>query len=602
MKRLKMPKIPTRIPVPDMPSIRIRSPKKSTDAPAADDMPYTDEPAQEVKAVAQPEEVEKTEQGTEPDLAMPEAGTTKSRIRKPGVPSIPLPSISKPTLHKLSVPNIPMPSISKPSAPKLSVPKIPLPGISLPSRAKKSLPPEEQPQSEMIEETAPEASGSVLPLHDEEKLEIPAEGVPEPQLEEPPAPPEMLEATGAAPASQLEEAPVPPVMPEAVEAATTTKPQSEESPTSAESPKAKGISGIHMPAMPSFRKPKQKPATETEATPVFPSEQPSVPAEMPKAKTKVKVGMPKMPKVGMPSMSVGKSSGAKSTGKRILSVSIEGNDIRILSYHNNTVESWKSIPFDANLLRMGQVADPVGLGEEMKNATAEIDTSKCYVVCALPGLRSVSRVISVPSVGKKELETVIPREVRRTMTVSEEDNYFHWQVLPVEAGQAQVFVLAVPKEPMTLMLQALSHAGMHPSQIDLKPLALMRAVNQKDAIIANCEGNSMELVIVADDIPVLIRSVFLGEGVVNQDFAVGRISDELGRTIVTYNEINKEKPLDQDTPVYLTGAVAAGVPFALNVAALTGRTVQPLESPITIPEDLPIAEYMVNIGLLLKVV
>jgi hypothetical protein len=112
----------------------------------------------------------------------------------------------------------------------------------------------------------------------------------------------------------------------------------------------------------------------------------------------------------------------------------------------------------------------------------------------------------------------------------------------------------------------------------------------------------MELVIVSDDIPVLIRSVFLGEGVVNQDYAVGRISDELGRTIVTYNEINKERPLDQDTPIYLTGAAAAGVPFALNVAALTGRTVQPLEPPITIPADLPIAEYMVNIGLLLKVV
>ena len=88
----------------------------------------------------------------------------------------------------------------------------------------------------------------------------------------------------------------------------------------------------------------------------------------------------------------------------------------------------------------------------------------------------------------------------------------------------------------------------------------------------------------------------------NQDYTVGRISDELGRTIVTYNEINKESPLDQDTPVYLTGAAAAGVPFALNVAALTGRTVQPLESPVTIPSDLPLAEYMVNIGLILKVV
>jgi hypothetical protein len=188
------------------------------------------------------------------------------------------------------------------------------------------------------------------------------------------------------------------------------------------------------------------------------------------------------------------------------------------------------------------------------------------------------------------------------MTVSEEDNYFHWQVLPTTTAQTRVFVLAVPKEPLSALLRALNQANIRPKNVDLKPLALMRAVNQRDAIIANCESNSMELVIVSDDVPVLIRSVFLGEGVVTQDYAVGRISDELGRTIVTYNEINKEHPLDPNVPIYLTGAAAAGVPFALNVAALTGRTVQPLEAPLHAPEDFPLAEYMVNLGLILKVI
>jgi type IV pilus assembly protein PilM len=287
-----------------------------------------------------------------------------------------------------------------------------------------------------------------------------------------------------------------------------------------------------------------------------------------------------------------------------LALTLEGTDVRLVSYHNNAIESWKSVSFDARLLKMGQVADPEGLGEVIKNAITDIETNRCYVICALPGLRSVSRIITIPNVGKKELDSVVSREVRRTMTVSEEDNYFHWQILPseTETAQIRVFLLAVPKEPMSLLLRAFSHAGLNPSIIDLKPLALMRAVNQKDAIIANCEGNSMELVIVSDDVPVLIRSVFLGEGVANQDYAIGRISDELGRTIVTYNEINKEHPLNPDVPVYLTGATAAGVPFALNVAALTGRTVQPLESPIPLPADLPIAQYMVNIGLILKVV
>jgi hypothetical protein len=539
MKRLKIPRIPSRIPLPDLPNIRSRSSKKDSDA--KNDAVLTT-PVEGITQDAQP-----VEQMQEVD---------KAENRKTSTSKIPLPSISKPSLRKPSVPKIPLPSISKPSAPKLSVPKIPLPSVAIPSRSKKSSVEGEVAQPKISESAVPAASS--------------------------PAP------------------------------AATTAAGAPEQPGE----KVKPAGGLHkkisMPKMPSMHKTKEKQITEQPA--YVPASSPAPAAttaagapEQKGAKAKPagglnkKISMPKLTKPGMPSKPRSKG-GSKAAGRRVLALTVEGTDVRLLSYHNNSVESWKNVTFDARLLKMGQVADPEGLGESIKNAIAGIETNKSYVVCALPGLRSVSRIITIPNVNKKEMDSIIPREVRRTMTVSEEDNYFHWQVLPTEGAQTRVFVLAVPKEPLSLLLRAFSHAGLNPSQVDLKPLALMRAINQKDAVIANCEGNSMELVIVSDDIPVLIRSVFLGEGVANQDYAVGRISDELGRTIVTYNEINKEHPLDQNTPVYLTGAAAAGVPFALNVAALTGRTVQPLESPIAVPADFPIADYMVNIGLILKVV
>jgi type IV pilus assembly protein PilM len=288
-------------------------------------------------------------------------------------------------------------------------------------------------------------------------------------------------------------------------------------------------------------------------------------------------------------------------GERIISISVEGTDVRIVYSSGISIESWDSVAFDPQILKVGQIADPDGLGAVIRSALEGRDVVKGQVVCALPGLRSVSRVISIPKVGKKELSTVVPREVNKLMTISEEDNYLHWQELPSEGDQMQIFVLAIPRDPLLTFLDALKIAGLSPTALDLKPLSLVRAVNQKDAIIATGESNSMELIIVVDDVPVLIRSVFLGEGVVTQDYAVGRISDELGRTILTYNEINKDNPLDPEIPIYLSGAAAGGVPFALNVAALTGRTVQPLEPPVIYPEGFPIADFMVNVGLILKV-
>ena len=288
--------------------------------------------------------------------------------------------------------------------------------------------------------------------------------------------------------------------------------------------------------------------------------------------------------------------------KRIISLSIEGNTLRTLSFDRGYIERWDSIPFNPQFLRVGHVAESQKLSEVLHTVLADWDLSKSIVVCAFPGLRTMSRIISVPKVAKKEMDTVISREARRVMAISTEDNYFHWQLLPAQGERQQAFALAVPKEPLHAMLQALQGAGIMPYAIELKPIALARAVNQKDAIIANGENNSVELVIVINDVPTLMRSVFLGEGVVSEDYAIGRISDELVRTINFYNESNPDSPLDAGVPVFLTGAAASGMTFAMNVAALTGRPVQPPESPVPYPRDFPIADFMVNLGLILRYV
>lgn len=288
--------------------------------------------------------------------------------------------------------------------------------------------------------------------------------------------------------------------------------------------------------------------------------------------------------------------------RRIITLSIEGTTLRILTYNKGSIEAWESVPFDPAFVAMGHVADPTGLGGVIKSALAERDLMRGRVVCALPGPRTMSRVMSIPKVAKKELAGVVSREARRAMTASEEDNYLHWQLLPSETDIFQVFVLAVPKDPLHALAETIREAGLSPYAVDLKALALMRAVNRQDAVIANAESNSLELVIVVDDVPNLVRSVFLGEGVVSQDYAVGRVSDEITRTIGFYNDSNPENPLGAEVPIFLTGAIASGVSFALSVGALIGYPVQPLDPPLPYPEDFPVAEFMVNLGLVLKVV
>ena len=81
---------------------------------------------------------------------------------------------------------------------------------------------------------------------------------------------------------------------------------------------------------------------------------------------------------------------------------------------------------------------------------------------------------------------------------------------------------------------------------------------------------------------------------------MGRISDELVRTIAYYNDSHKDEALDPELPIYLTGALASSVPFSINVATLTGRPIESLDPPLRYPTELPVAEYMVNMGLVIR--
>ncbi|MBA7599180.1 hypothetical protein ES703_06207 [subsurface metagenome] len=286
--------------------------------------------------------------------------------------------------------------------------------------------------------------------------------------------------------------------------------------------------------------------------------------------------------------------------KRIVTLSIEGTTLRILGSRGDSVDVWDIVPINPNFLKNGHVADAEGLGEVIRSIMTNMRLTTGTIMCAHSAMGSTSRILNLPALEKGQLESVIQREVRREAEVSQEDSYLYWRALPLRTQHQQVFVLSIPKEPLQALMNAMAIARLRPSIIELKPLALMRAVNRRDAIIANGETNCVEIVIVLDDVPVLIRSAFLGEGVLSSDYAVGRISDELVRTISFYNDSHQDEPLDHELPIYLTGAVAGSVSFAINVATLTGRPIQPLEPPLSYSAELPLAHYMVNMGLVLR--
>jgi hypothetical protein len=149
-------------------------------------------------------------------------------------------------------------------------------------------------------------------------------------------------------------------------------------------------------------------------------------------------------------------------------------------------------------------------------------------------------------------------------------------------------------------LKAIAAAGAKPRSMDIKPLALVRAVGRSEAIIADLEPETLDVIVVRGGIPATIRTVGVRREIDTVEDKVHRLGEDLARTVKFHSDTHPQEPLEPSTPIYLTGSLAQEVASSGVVEASVRYPVEPLVPALDCPPDLPLATFMVNIGLALK--
>jgi len=283
-----------------------------------------------------------------------------------------------------------------------------------------------------------------------------------------------------------------------------------------------------------------------------------------------------------------------------VAASVEGTSLRIVSVVDRRVAGWASIPLDSRLVRNGQVGDPTDLGAAIDEAFDRLNLPKHHVSWALPGNQASARILDLPGLHGPELKRAIAEEVEASLGAAADDSYLSWQRLEGRIRRRHVFVLAVPKATVLSALEALEVAGIRPRTMDLRPLALIRAIGRNDAVVANLEEGNLDVAIVSKGVPTLLRSVPLPGSTTGPEAAQNRLADEIDRALAYHDETNLDRPLGPEAPLYLTGRLGTGIALTEKVRALTGHPIGRLSTGLDYPADFPVNEYLVNLGLALK--
>jgi type IV pilus assembly protein PilM len=287
--------------------------------------------------------------------------------------------------------------------------------------------------------------------------------------------------------------------------------------------------------------------------------------------------------------------------KRVTTLFIRDTGINLLSMKGNQIEKWAASPLEPGLVSQGLIVDEAQVADRVKQLFKETGAKTNKVTVALSGHDSLYRIITLPELPEAVLPEAVRREAQRTIPTPLEEVYFSYQRLPSQtSGENRVFLATFPRNLVDALIRTLRQAGVKVHVMDLAPLALSRIPNEPRAIIVNARLDHLDVIVLADRLPQVIRRLALPGEAESLEERLPLIAEEFNRTVSFYNSGHMEHPLDAKVPVFVSGDLEEVPDMWPSVVGGGAYTVSALPSPVEVPEGFSTNQFMVNIGLALR--
>ncbi len=286
--------------------------------------------------------------------------------------------------------------------------------------------------------------------------------------------------------------------------------------------------------------------------------------------------------------------------RKVITLYIDDTSIRLLVATRREIRKWAELSLDAGMVKEGVIIEEAAVASRVKELLKTHKVKAKKVVTSLSGRHCLSRLISLPRLPKSLLAEAVRREAEKLLPVPLEQLYLSWQTVPGGGAEIQVFLIAFPRDATDALTKTLRQAGLDPYLIDVKPLALARVVDKATAIVVDVQPTELDIIVIVDRVPQLIRTVSLPGDVLTRQKRITLLREELDRTIKFYNSSHEDKPLDADIPVFISGELVKESETGTTLVGRLKTFAEPLLSPLKYQQALPSSRFMVNVGLVLK--
>lgn len=284
-----------------------------------------------------------------------------------------------------------------------------------------------------------------------------------------------------------------------------------------------------------------------------------------------------------------------------LTLVVESDAVRLMAVLRNTVTRWASAPLPRGTIEDGAVADPGALAQVLERLWASHPTGmplpRAGVVLAIPGRHVASRMEPIAG---PDLPDSSEMELRARQALPRPDAYYASQLVGAPPKQG-LYIVAAPMVLVDGYIAAIELAGLGLAAIDLKPLALIRAVGQRYTIIVDGEHTFGTIIIVDDALPRQVRVWPLDAPLLAApEEKVMRVVEALHDAILQYNAESLGRALHPAVPVFLSGTLADHPLLHDVIREVLGHPVGQVVPSFKAPPDMPLSQFLANLGLAQK--
>jgi type IV pilus assembly protein PilM len=278
----------------------------------------------------------------------------------------------------------------------------------------------------------------------------------------------------------------------------------------------------------------------------------------------------------------------------MVTLDFEDTFIKIMAVSGRRVEAAASLPLEPGLVHDGVIVNPVAVGRRINDLMTAQGISEKRVIVSISGIHSIYRVVNVPRLPKKLLDEAARREMERLMPVPLNELYTSWQSIGISDIETIICLVGMPRSTVDAMLDTLHQAGLQPEAMDVRPLALARVADERDALVINVQPSGFDIVVTIDGIPELLRSLPFPSDAASPDEKVAEVKEELDRTIAFYNSSHKGSEITTKIAAFVSGELGEMMAETLE------HRVKPLPQLLSYADGLNTSEYAANIGLALR--